>query len=382
MTRAFLIALILLVATGSKGIAEPSSNRSQNPALPERAILYEEDHTNRKGKRYVGTVIWRTEVASAPGQGRELGVRAEIKLPEPRVTVKWSLRRNIDKALPASHTIEIMFTLPPDFPNGGISNIPGILMKQAEQTRGVPLAGLAVKVTADFFLIGLSSSEADAQRNIQLLKEQTWFDIPIVYSNGRRSILSLEKGNVGERVFEEAFRAWSGYSDLPNPTNSVVQTQAPVELATPPSNQEDKDAALGLIWASTIQQVIEQGVELKKIPQTDFGELYFARNLPRALSDQETAVLSFGYDDKLCRIAIISRAFDKDPAGRAAQQRYSELLTVLAEKYGRPLSVHQIDNSMYKEEKDFLAGINNGRSNWFSNYETPTLKISVRYYCG
>ena len=31
-------------------------------------------------------------------------------------------------------------------------------MKQAEQTRGVPLAGLAVKVTPDFFLIGLSSA--------------------------------------------------------------------------------------------------------------------------------------------------------------------------------------------------------------------------------
>ena len=31
-------------------------------------------------------------------------------------------------------------------------------MKQAEQTRGAPLAGLAVKVTTGFFLIGLSRS--------------------------------------------------------------------------------------------------------------------------------------------------------------------------------------------------------------------------------
>jgi hypothetical protein len=37
--------------------------------------------------------------------------------------------------------------LPTDFPAGGILNVPGILMKQGEQTRGVPLAGLAVKVT-------------------------------------------------------------------------------------------------------------------------------------------------------------------------------------------------------------------------------------------
>jgi hypothetical protein len=44
--------------------------------------------------------------------------------------------------LPATHAVEIMFRLPPDFPAGGISNVPGILMKQAEQTRGVLLAGL------------------------------------------------------------------------------------------------------------------------------------------------------------------------------------------------------------------------------------------------
>ena len=38
-------------------------------------------------------------------------------------------------ALPASHTVEVMFTLPPDFPHGGITNIPGVLMKQSEPER-------------------------------------------------------------------------------------------------------------------------------------------------------------------------------------------------------------------------------------------------------
>ena len=120
----------------------------------------------------------------------------------------WSLRRNTDQSLPASHTIEIMFNLPADFPTGGISNVPGMLMKQAEQTRGVPLAGLAVKVTPGFFLIGLSAVEADMQRNIQLLKERSWFDIPIVYNNNRRAILAMEKGTPGERAFDDAFAAW------------------------------------------------------------------------------------------------------------------------------------------------------------------------------
>jgi hypothetical protein len=131
-----------------------------------------------------------------------------VEVPERKLAMTWSLRRNTDKGLPATHTVEIMFKVPPDFPAGGISNVPGILMKQAEQTRGVPLAGLAVKVTPGFYLIGLSNVDADKDRNIQMLKERSWFDIPVVYNNNRRAILALEKGTPGERVFADAFKAW------------------------------------------------------------------------------------------------------------------------------------------------------------------------------
>jgi hypothetical protein len=58
-----------------------------------------------------------------------------------------------------------------------------MLMKQGETVRGVPLRGVAVKVTTNFFLIGLSSVDADMQRNIELLNEGSWFDILVVYIN-------------------------------------------------------------------------------------------------------------------------------------------------------------------------------------------------------
>lgn len=191
-------------------IGAPGQTRPQaGPAAAQRVVLYEEDPSVPSGKRFVGTAIWRTEqVAAGPGQAGDVVVRADIEIPEPKIAVKWSLRRNTDKALPASHTIEIVFSSAADSPNGAIANIPGILMKQAEQTRGAPLAGLAVKVTNGFFLIGLSSAEADVQRNIQLLKERSWFDVPVVYANGRRAILAIEKGAAGERAFAEAFAAW------------------------------------------------------------------------------------------------------------------------------------------------------------------------------
>ena len=168
------------------------------PAVAQRAVLFEEDPNDQQGRRYIGSAIWRTEtVSQRPGLTPELAVRADVEIPERRMTVTWSLRRNTDKALPASHTIEFTFNLPADFPGGGIANVPRILMKQDEQARGTPLAGLAVKVTNGFFLIGLSAVDTDVQRNVQLLKDRSWFDIPIVYTNGGRAILAMEKGRPG-----------------------------------------------------------------------------------------------------------------------------------------------------------------------------------------
>src|SRR6516162_5514137 len=103
-------------------------------AVAQKVVLYEEDPADPNGKRFVGSAIWRTEtVTPGPGQPPELAIRADVEVPERKLAMTWSLRRNTDKGLPATHTVEIMFKLPADFPSGGISNVPGILMKQAEQ---------------------------------------------------------------------------------------------------------------------------------------------------------------------------------------------------------------------------------------------------------
>jgi hypothetical protein len=194
---------------GQSGTTSPSTANAPAATVAQKVVLYDEDPSDPQGKRYVGSALWRTETISpGPGLAPELAIRADIEIPERKLRMTWSLRRNTDKALPASHTIEIMFTLPADFPEGGINNVPGVLMKQNEQARGVPLAGLAVKVTNGYFLIGLSAVDVDVQRNIQLLKERDWFDIPLVYTSGKRAILAMEKGTPGTRAFEEAFRAW------------------------------------------------------------------------------------------------------------------------------------------------------------------------------
>jgi hypothetical protein len=187
----------------------PAGKDTQVAAVAQKVVLYEEDPADPQGKRFVGNAVWRTETVSpGPGLAPELAIRADLDIPERNMTATMSIRRNTDQALPATHTIELMFNIPADFPHGGISNVPIILMKQAEQARGAPLAGLVVKVTPTFFLVGLAASGEDATRNIALLKERPWFDIPLVYTNGRRAILAVEKGTPGERAFAEAFKAW------------------------------------------------------------------------------------------------------------------------------------------------------------------------------
>lgn len=189
-------------------VGQPGSSDAVAP-VAQRVVLYDEDPNDPKGKQYVGSVVWRTEpVKSNDGKPDDIAVRADIEIPERKFKMTMSFRRNTDTSLPASHTAELTFVLPPDFDNGTVANVPGILMKSNEQARGTPLAGLAVKVTDGFFLIGLSNVEADRARNLQLLKERSWFDVPLVYSNQRRAIIAIEKGAPGERAFNAAFMAW------------------------------------------------------------------------------------------------------------------------------------------------------------------------------
>jgi hypothetical protein len=189
-------------------VGQPASTDQVAP-VAQRVVMYDDDPVDPKGKQYLGTVVWRTEpVKAAAGQPADIAVRADIDVPDRKFKMTMSFRRNTDTSLPASHTAELTFILPADFAGGGVANVPGILMKANEASRGTPLAGLAVKVTDGFFLIGLSNVEGDRARNIELLKNRPWFDVPLIYVNGRRSIIAIEKGAPGDRAFADAFTAW------------------------------------------------------------------------------------------------------------------------------------------------------------------------------
>lgn len=228
------------VVTASDAQSLAPAPSSDAPQVAQRAVMFEEDASGAgQGQAATGAVTWRTESVAGDASGPlDLAVRGEIDVPERKLKALLTLRRNTDPALPATHTLQIQFTVPKDFPDGGISNVPGVLMKVAEAQRGAPLAGLSVKVTSGYFLIGLNNGPADTGRNEQLLKERDWIDIPILFDNGKRAILSLDKGVPGERAFADAFSAWGGGAQA---QAGSTPAQEPADVPSQAGSNADPD---------------------------------------------------------------------------------------------------------------------------------------------
>ncbi len=179
------------------------------PARAENAALLEQDSGGAQAKSYVGAVTWSVEKEPpVAGAKPSLAVRGDIVIPERHMAVTWVLHRNTDRSLPATHTIDIMFKLPPDFPGHGVANVAGIMLKPNDRVRGTALAGLVAKVTDSYYLFGLSAIEGDAKLNVDLLRDGKSLDILIIYGNGTRAILTVDKGASGDQAFKEAFTAW------------------------------------------------------------------------------------------------------------------------------------------------------------------------------
>ena len=192
--------------------AEPQPAEPTTPAVAvgQRAIFYEERTNSAQGSAEMGSIVWSV-VQESPGGGlpAEPAIRAEATVPGKDVQLRMTIRRNGDQTLPASHIVEMIFLTPDGFEGGSIANVSRISFKETEQAAGNALAGIPAKIADGFFLIALGDTPAELDANMNLLRRQSWIDIPIVYQTGRRALLTLEKGIPGERVFEEAVRAWT-----------------------------------------------------------------------------------------------------------------------------------------------------------------------------
>ncbi len=175
----------------------------------QKAIFYEERTSTAQGSAERGSIVWSL-VQESPGGDLppEPAIRAEATIPGKDIQLRMTIRRNTDQTLPASHIIEMIFLTPDGFEGGGVDNILRVAMKSSEQDAGSPLIGIPAKIADGFFLVALNDTKADEDANMTLLRGQDWIDVPVVYKTGRRALLTMEKGIPGEKVFDEAIKAW------------------------------------------------------------------------------------------------------------------------------------------------------------------------------
>lgn len=177
------------------------------PAVAQRAVLYEEGAPGLQQQVLAGRVVWQLIPDPTDPKPGAVQIEAQIEIPERKMKAQLLMRPNADTSFPASHMVELHFELPPDFDGKSVGNIPGLIMKATEQSRGDPLNGAIARVKTNFFWIALSS-EVGENRNIKLLRERGWIDIPLLYESGRRAILTLEKAGAGDQVVNDALDAW------------------------------------------------------------------------------------------------------------------------------------------------------------------------------
>jgi hypothetical protein len=178
-------------------------------ASGERAIVYEERVGQPTPTAIAGKVEWSVSREIGASGQPEPEVQGKLTVPENGMTALITFKRNTDNSLPASHLVEIVFSLPAGFDGGAIQDVQRVAMKRNEQDRGDPLVAVAAKITDDTFLIALNDFQDVVARNLDLLGTRNWIDIPVTYRNGRRALLTLDKGTTGAAAFESVLKEWA-----------------------------------------------------------------------------------------------------------------------------------------------------------------------------
>lgn len=154
--------------------------------------------------QFEGRANWT--FAPDPGLKGEKALRALIEFPAGNLGVDFSIARNKDAALNASHTVMVIFE-----PKNGMESIremSTVEWRERESQTGAVLAGIIVPVQDNVFMIGLDRSDATRDRNLDLLRTQKWMVFEIRFANGRRGAILVEKGTGGDKAINDALAEW------------------------------------------------------------------------------------------------------------------------------------------------------------------------------
>jgi hypothetical protein len=193
---------------GEAALAAADPAASVDPAVlaGSQSLLLEASQDGTSGAvPFSGTVEWSEGVD-------ELGLPTLVgaaSIPARNLGVDITIRKNSDPSLPASHLMEVDFKVSDTFIGGNISTLPGVLLKDEELVPGTALVGASARVVGNSFLFALSATPADAATNTDLLENRRWMDLAVVYGTGRNAIITLEKDETAQALFEKVFTTWA-----------------------------------------------------------------------------------------------------------------------------------------------------------------------------
>lgn len=187
----------------------PAVDAQDGIAVGQRTIFYEERTGTQPGTAMQGSTVWSV-VQESPGGDLPLepAIRAQSSIPDLGLALEVTIRRNGDATFPASHIVELFFTVPETFEGRGIADVQRITFKNTEQDPGSALIAVPAPIDTNIFLVALTDAQTAVQTNTSLMLSQGWVDIPMQYVSGRRALITLEKGAAGDAVFREVFEAW------------------------------------------------------------------------------------------------------------------------------------------------------------------------------
>ena len=154
--------------------------------------------------QFEGRVNWSYQADNTLGGQKSL--RALIEFPSAQLNVDFSISRNTDSGLGASHIVMVIF----DGRNGlgNVLEMSAVEWRERENQVGGLLNGTVVPIQTNVFMIGLDKAEANVTRNLDLLQSQKWMVFEFRLENGRRGAALVEKGLSGDKAIADALRDW------------------------------------------------------------------------------------------------------------------------------------------------------------------------------
>jgi len=191
---------------------QPQQQAAQPPgAIPaQRAAMLVQAAANdqQNVETHVGSTSWRIEESRRPGGAGLPALRADIDLPGVGLRLMFLIEKNNDTTLRASHMLTFRFLpqegsrLPP------VAEIGSPQMRNEAAPAVEPLAGASAKITDQIYIVALTADPNLTMRNLELIRSRGWFDLPLRLSDGRIAKITLEKGQLGERLLTQALDAW------------------------------------------------------------------------------------------------------------------------------------------------------------------------------